>query len=857
MFFNRKKSIRYPLIEAIAVAPAGRTAAGAKLRRPSRAGFVAGVVLCMAQIVAMSSTALAQEADWTGVWDTQWRDGGAVMELRQDGNRVEGTYPGFEGVVEGRVDGDQLSGTWTDAAGDGVFTFVMSPDRQSFMGRFGTGEWWTGVRTDTDMADTLFGEIELSSPELTLRSFLRAGQQAGEGRSDRLGVVIQLLDFSAFEDSLTAYDRIDLARLLFQVIDRLTFRVWELRPGDEVDQTGEYSVELTQAGTNLPYTLRFRASDAAEGNGQKDWRLVVPPEEEMRASLEALLAMHDGVMPHARQHHELESPRATMRTFLEQWDNARAGNTELFLETMDLSQIPVAVRQEEGALLGEYLIEVLHRIGLPLRQEIPDNPNRRGPYTHFVHPVGAVEIHRVEQEDGSTRWQFSAETMASARQLFMALEDMPLADVDRHGESTPFFEIRNQVRSVHRDLLHETGSGMELWQWFSLVLWLLISIPMSWLLTWVVAKLVKLEDIDDDRSLSPEARFLWPLRLIFIAGIGMLALRTLGLPQTIDIPLRVLIGVTLSIAGGWLVYHLVDKVSEVLEAHSQRYQYRDEILRSLAISIVKLGVIVGAILFLAEILSLPYQGVLAGLGIGGLAVALAARSTLENFIGGLTLFADKPVEVGDLCKLGEHLGVIEGIGLRSVRVRSLARTVVTIPNAEFVNLNIENLTRRDRILLRTDIGLRYETTPDQLRWVLSGVRRLLLQHPMITPEPARARFRGFGEHSVDIEIFAYVKTNDFNEFLGVQEDIFLRLIEIVDESGTGFAFPSMVNYLATDSGPDEARTERTEAIMRELRKDKALPFPDFDVHTRKELRDTLDYPPEGSVDSDEQTGANP
>jgi len=244
--------------------------------------------------------------------------------------------------------------------------------------------------------------------------------------------------------------------------------------------------------------------------------------------------------------------------------------------------------------------------------------------------------------------------------------------------------------------------------------------------------------------------------------------------------------------------------------------------------------------------------VIAGLGIGGLAVALAARSTLENLIGGITLVADKPVEVGDFCQLGEHLGVIEGIGLRSVRVRSLDRTIVTIPNAEFVNLYIENLTRRDRILLRTRIGLRYETTPDQLRWVLVEFRKLLLQHPMVSPEPARARVAGFGDYSVDIEIFAYVKTSDYDEFLSVQEDLYLRLIDVVDASGTAFAFPSTVNYLATDSGTDAERGERSEAVMRELRAAQNLPFPNFDVRTRAELRDTLDYPPEGSVDSREQ-----
>ena len=818
--------------------------------------WVAVLAFVMGLPAFLSSPAVSGPRDWTGVWDTQWRGGGAVMHLQQDGGRVVGTYPGFEGLIRGQVDANRLSGTWTDAAGSGTFTFSLAPDGQTFMGRFGTGEWWTGARADAEIDRSLLEVPDLSSPEQTLELFLRAGNESGEGRSDRLGAALPMLDFSAFEDPMTVYDRIGLARMFFQILDRLTFRVWEIRPAGGFDEIDEYSVELAQAGTGVGYTLRFRAEENPDADGVIAWRLVVPPHDEMREALAALLEAHDGEVPHSRQHHELRSPRDTLRTFVEQWQNARRGNSELFLETMDLSQIAAAVREDEGALLGEYLIQVLHRIGLPLRQEIPDYSERRGPYTHFVHPVGSVELHPFEQEDGSRIWRFSAETMASARALFMALEDMPLAEGTAFAEPTPFFVIRDRVRSVNRELLRESGGGMELWQWIALALWLAISVPLSWLLTRLVARTLGLKRAEEDQMLAPEIRFLWPLRLIFVAGSGLLALGVLGLPQTVDMPLRVVIGVTLSLAGGWLAYHLVDQVSRALESHSQRYRYRDEVLRSLATSIAKLAVIIGAVLFLAEILSLPYQGVLAGLGIGGLAVALAARSTLENFIGGITLFADKPIEVGDFCRLGDHLGVIEAIGLRSVKVRSLDRTIVTIPNAEFVNLYIENFARRDRVLLRTTIGLRYETTPDQLRWVLAEIRKLLLQHPMVTPEPARARFAGFGEHSVNIEIFAYVGTNDFNEFLAVQEDIFLRLIDVVDESGTGFAFPSMVNYLARDSGVDAERTDRAEAIMRELRKGNELPFPDFDVHKRGELRDTLDYPPAGSANARPGTAGN-
>lgn len=151
----------------------------------------------------------------------------------------------------------------------------------------------------------------------------------------------------------------------------------------------------------------------------------------------------------------------------------------------------------------------------------------------------------------------------------------------------------------------------------------------------------------------------------------------------------------------------------------------------------------------------------AGLGVGGLAIALAVRPTLENIIGGLTLFADQPVRVGDFCAYGDKIGTVEEIGLRSTRIRSLERTIVTIPNAEFSRMQLINYTRRDMMLYKFILDLRYETTPDQLRYVLAKIREMLLGHPKVTPDPARIRFLEFGAYSLNLEVFAYVDSQDW------------------------------------------------------------------------------------------------
>ncbi len=210
---------------------------------------------------------------------------------------------------------------------------------------------------------------------------------------------------------------------------------------------------------------------------------------------------------------------------------------------------------------------------------------------------------------------------------------------------------------------------------------------------------------------------------------------------------------------------------------------------------------------------------------------------------------DHPVAEGDFCRFGDQVGTVEEFGLRSTRVRTLDRTVVTVPNAEFSAMKLENYAKRDRIRFHTILGLRYETTPDQLRHVLVEIRRLLLSHAMVTPDPARVRFVGFGAYSLDVEITSYVSTSDWAEFLAVREDLLLRLMDIVASSGAGFAFPSQTTYIARDDGLDGERVRSAEEQVRAWRERSELPLPDFAEDSKIALDDTVRYPPEGSAAS--------
>ena len=221
-----------------------------------------------------------------------------------------------------------------------------------------------------------------------------------------------------------------------------------------------------------------------------------------------------------------------------------------------------------------------------------------------------------------------------------------------------------------------------------------------------------------------------------------------------------------------------------------------------------LAVVVGLVVIFYYFAGINLTAVVAGLGIGGIAVAFAAQKTIENFFGGLFLVWDKPIRLGDICKAGEHAGTVEHIGIRSTQIRTPSRTVVSIPNGLLSSISVENLTLRDRILFKHTLNLRYETTADQLRYVLAQIRELLYQHPRVDSATARIRFVGFGQSSIDLEIFAYVLETEYEAFLAVQEDLLLRIMDLVESSGSGFAFPSQTVYMAKGRGARRGKGPR-------------------------------------------------
>jgi MscS family membrane protein len=255
--------------------------------------------------------------------------------------------------------------------------------------------------------------------------------------------------------------------------------------------------------------------------------------------------------------------------------------------------------------------------------------------------------------------------------------------------------------------------------------------------------------------------------------------------------------------------------------------------------IIKAVVVMMALFLILSVLGFNMSTALAGVGIGTLAVGFGAQQTIANLFGGVSVLGDEVIRVGDVCKFGDRTGTVEDIGLRSTRVRTEERTLLAIPNGTVATINVENLSRRDKILFKTVLGLHTDTSTDHLHQVLAEIRSVLSNHPKIETATIRVRLTELTSGSLNVELFCYVLTRDFNEFAEVREDLLLRVMRFVEDSGTNLASASQTLYLRGD--PATAK-DKIEAAANKTRD--AAPT----------IRESTDPPPPASAVRDQKPG---
>lgn len=564
---------------------------------------------------------------------------------------------------------------------------------------------------------------------------------------------------------------------------------------------------------------------------------------------------------------DLSSPRATLKTFLDAGDAVGAYLARDYLRSpsrtkfdhlfslagpvvkcLDLTEVAPAARRKTGFAAAAGLYETLNRIQLPPSDQIPDaaqlsglsgsNPER------WVIPDTEIVIERVKSGPRSGEFLFSAGTVARSEEFYQRVRGLAytrLVPLEHFREITiggggwmiPIAWIKALPPWLRAPIAEQAA-----WKW--IILFLILGCCA--LLLRPVSRLSR-RGSSEHPVLHALARLALPLFfLVATPAVTYFALAQINFIGEVASIIQIAATAIMFLAGAWIVWRIAPVLAEAIIATPKiNTESIDAYLIRICMRLLGIVVAAGLLAVGASQLGLPVYGILAGLGVGGLAIALAAQPTVENLIGGLSLFADKPIRVGDVCRYGTEEGTVEAIGIRSTRLRGGDRTLTTMPNGVLSKMPLVNLSQRDRMLIRSVIGLRYETSPEQLRYLLVKIREALLRHPKIQPDLVRVRFVGFGASSLDIELFAYVKTTKGPEFLSVREELFLQVMDIVNQSGTGFAFPSQTLYFGRDGGLDAKKTEAAEAQMRQWQKEGCLPIANASPEQTRENK--IDPPP--------------
>jgi MscS family membrane protein len=423
-----------------------------------------------------------------------------------------------------------------------------------------------------------------------------------------------------------------------------------------------------------------------------------------------------------------------------------------------------------------------------------------------------VILVRVDDPGVGKIWLISRATVDSIPKLYARLENQKPTEASR---------IRLALLSGPIIL------GMSSTQWLC---WL-VSIPLAWLL----ARLSTFV-ISAPRRVWYKLRHL-PFRTVWDTPLGMplrcmIAILLHGLfvyllqpPLLYRVYYVRLLAAMLATCFGWLLSRLSDQGFDRALSQTRAHSRGGESILILMQRMNHIGILIIALVAALAFLGLNVTTALAGLGIGGLAVALAAQKTLENLIGGISLLLDRAIQVGDFCKIGDRVGTVADIGLRSLKLRTLDQNLLVVPNGVLAQMQFENMKERPKLLLQQTFSLRIETRVEQLRFVLDGVQKMLDADPAVESGSSRLRVANFAGAAFELELFAFVNTGDFGKFTGFRQEIILKIAGIVEAAGTRFAAPTRLTYQAKDPGFESDKASDIAGPGTELPADNAFQFP--------------------------------
>jgi MscS family membrane protein len=363
--------------------------------------------------------------------------------------------------------------------------------------------------------------------------------------------------------------------------------------------------------------------------------------------------------------------------------------------------------------------------------------------------------------------------------------------------------------------------GMPLWQWIAIVLFA----PVALLLGWLAAMLLRFCSQRIRRALGLSTQPTEPLSRFGPSAVLGAVIIHYYFVYLIEASIlyrqyyRNLLLILLAFAMYWAITRLTYWVSlRMWNQLTSRGMYAERSLVSLTRRVLDVVIFfLIALLVFKSVLDWNLTAALAGLGIGGLAIGLGAQKTFENMMGGISILTDRAVLVGDACRIGDQRGIVEDIGLRSTKLRTEERTLVSIPNGTVATATLENFRLRDKILFRQMVRLRYDLAPDHVRYVIEQLRQVLVRHAKVEEASARVRLLKLGENAIEVEIYAYILTREYREFLVAQEELILQAMDVLESSGAAVALPTQTTMVTRDAWIDPQKAAAAQKAMEKSR----------------------------------------
>jgi len=494
---------------------------------------------------------------------------------------------------------------------------------------------------------------------------------------------------------------------------------------------------------------------------------------------------------------ELATPQKTMQTFL---NSARRSSPQHDLaaaaQCLDLSQIRARSeedRLQQGAELAEMLIRALDAKGYYVNwEDLPDEPETK---------AATVRIHEetpfyLALKDG--KWLLSAASVGQIKPFFDSVFPRRVRWVIEH--LPPF--MRGQLLGLHY------------WQIAGVFLLLLVAFAARRIAIYVgenyLVRLAERTRFQFDQDILKA--LVKPVGLLIFACVIWAGFPSLQFGLTVSRALRVALLCVTAFSAIWLIYRLVDVLASYLEGLTERTDSKlDDQLVPIVRKTLKVFVVIIGVIFVLQNLKVDVTSFVAGLGIGGLAIALAAQDTLSNLFGSIMILVDRPFQIGDWVIIGDVEGTVEEVGLRSTRIRTFYKSLVTVPNSQLVKTSVDNMGARTYRRIKTYISVTYDTPPEKIEGFVEGIRQIIHANEHTWKDYYHVYLNQFAAASLDILLYCFVDTKDWGVELHERHRIFLEIVRLAEKLGVEFAFPTQTLHIESFPGQPTKPVTQEEA----------------------------------------------